>query len=69
MDNVAKVIFCNKIIKRQEYKPSWPNALWHVDGHHKLELWGIIIHGLTDGYDRLVSFQDDHRNMSKANSS
>ena len=55
VDNVAKVVLRNKIIKRREYKSSRPNALWHVDGHHKLGPWGIVIHGLTDGYDRLVS--------------
>lgn len=55
VDNVAKVILRNKIIKRREYKSSRPNALWHVDGHHKLGLWGIVIHGLTDGYDRMVN--------------
>ena len=55
IDNVAKVVLHNKIIKRREYKSSRPNALWHVDGHHKLGPWGIVIHGLTDGYDRLVS--------------
>ena len=55
VDNVAKVILRHKIIKRREYKSSRPNALWHVDGHHKLGPWGIVIHGLTDGYDRLVN--------------
>jgi hypothetical protein len=60
VDNVAKVVLRNKIIKRKEYKSSRPNTLWHVDGHHKLGPWGIVIHGLTDGYDRLVS-------VSKAN--
>ncbi|KAI5982901.1 hypothetical protein EDC04DRAFT_2616344 [Pisolithus marmoratus] len=27
-----------------------PNALWHMDGHHKLIRWGIVIHGIVDGY-------------------
>jgi hypothetical protein len=43
------------IIKRQQYLSSRPNALWHIDGHHKLILWGIVIHGIADGYDRSVS--------------
>ena len=55
VDDVAKVILCHKIIKRREYKSSRPNTLWHVDGHHKLGPWGILIHGLTDGYDRVVN--------------
>lgn len=55
VDDVAKVILHNKIIKRREYKSARPNSLWHVDGHHKLGPWGIVIHGFTDGYDRVVS--------------
>lgn len=25
-----------------------------MDGHHKLGPWGIVIHGITDGFDRIV---------------
>jgi len=25
-----------------------------MDGHHKLGPWGIVIHGVTDGFDRVV---------------
>ena len=57
IDNVANVILRTKVIKRREYKSSRPNALWHVDGHHKLGLWGIVIHGFTDGCDRVVCHQ------------
>jgi hypothetical protein len=56
VDSVAKAMLRSKVIKRREYVSSRPNALWHVDGHHKLGLWGIVIHGLTDGYDRVVSW-------------
>ena len=55
VDEVAKVILRNKTIKRREYKSARPNALWHMDGHHKLGPWGIVIHGITDGFDRVVS--------------
>jgi len=55
VDNVAKVVLRNKTIKRREYKSARPNALWHMDGHHKLGPWGIVIHGITDGFDRVVS--------------
>lgn len=40
--------------KRQPYSVPRPNALWHMDGHHKLILWGIVIHGIADGYSRTV---------------
>jgi len=39
---------------RRQYHVSRPNALWHIDGHHKLILWGIVIHGVVDGYSRKV---------------
>ena len=40
---------------RKSYEVSRPNALWHIDGHHKLIHWGIVIHGCVDGYSRAVS--------------
>lgn len=43
--------------KRRQYQVPRPNALWHIDGHHKLILWGIVIHGVVDGYSRTVCFQ------------
>ena len=54
VDDVAKVVVRNKTIKRREYKSARPNALWHMDGHHKLGPWGVVIHGVIDGYDRVV---------------
>jgi hypothetical protein len=55
VDDIAKVVRRHRIIQRREYKSSRPNALWHIDGHHKLGLWGIVIHAVADGYDRVVS--------------
>ncbi|KAI9569823.1 hypothetical protein HD554DRAFT_2019662, partial [Boletus coccyginus] len=36
------------------YYVKCPNALWHIDGHHKLICWGIVIHGIIDGFCRMV---------------
>jgi len=63
VDSVAKVMFQRKAIKRREYESSRPNALWHVDGHHKLGPWGIVVHGFVDGYDRMVRWYDALRTM------
>ena len=41
--------------QRGQYHVARPNALWHIDGHHKLILWGFVIHGVIDGYTRKVS--------------
>jgi hypothetical protein len=70
VDNVARVILRNKTIKRREYKSARPNALWHMDGHHKLGPWGIVIHGITDGFDRVVSsfhLEAAHRTIYSVN--
>jgi hypothetical protein len=40
--------------ERRSYHVPRPNALWHIDGHHKLIAWGIVIHGVADGYSRKV---------------
>ncbi|KAK7434278.1 hypothetical protein VKT23_020279 [Stygiomarasmius scandens] len=41
-------------LSRHTYKVKRPHALWHLDGHHKLILWGIVIHGIVDGYSHTV---------------
>jgi hypothetical protein len=41
-------------IRRRKYQVTRPQALWHLDGHHKLIRWGIVIHGIVDGYCRTV---------------
>ncbi|KAK0522649.1 hypothetical protein OC835_006506 [Tilletia horrida] len=32
------------------------NSLWHLDGHHKLIRWRMVIHAAIDGKSRLVTF-------------
>ena len=41
---------------RREYHVTSPNALWHVDGNHKLIRWRMVIHGGTDSHSRIVVF-------------
>lgn len=55
VDGLGHALHQRKTIQRRKYTVSCPNALWHVDGHHKLILWGIVIHGFVDGYCRTVS--------------
>ena len=43
-------------IIRRIYRVPWINALWHIDGHHKLVPWKIVIHGGIDGFSRMVTF-------------
>ena len=42
-----------RALHRRRYSVCMPNSLWHIDGHHKLIRWRIVIHGGIDGYSRL----------------
>ncbi len=42
----------------RQYQVPRPNALWHIDGHHKLIAWGVVIHGVADGYSHKVRIHD-----------
>ena len=55
VDSIGKVLRKNSALKRRKYVSSRPNAVWHIDGHHKLGPWGFIIHSSIDGCDSTVS--------------
>lgn len=44
------------VLRRRQYSVAMPNSLWHLDGHHKLIRWHIIVHGGIDGFSRLPVF-------------
>jgi Regulator of polyketide synthase expression len=54
VDGLGQVLHRRTTIRRRKYEVTRPNYLWHVDGHHKLILWGIVIHGMVDGFCRTV---------------
>ena len=54
VDGVQKVLRKNLAIKRRKYVSSRPNAMWHMDGHHKLGPWGFVVHASIDGCDSIV---------------
>ena len=45
-----------QVLHRREYSVPMPNSLWHIDGHHKLIRWRIVVHGGIDGFSRLPVF-------------
>lgn len=47
---------CRNILHRRRYSVRSPNALWHIDGYHKLIKWKIVIHGAIDGFSRLLTY-------------
>ena len=44
------------VVSRRKYHVPWPNSLWHLDGHHSLIRWKLVIHGCMDGYSRRIMF-------------
>ncbi|KAK7037412.1 hypothetical protein VNI00_011162 [Paramarasmius palmivorus] len=62
LSRVSKILRTTKTINRRKYEVKRPNSLWHVDGHHKLILWGIVIHGMVDGYSRVITGLRAHNN-------
>ncbi|KAH9853327.1 hypothetical protein C2E23DRAFT_728952, partial [Lenzites betulinus] len=55
INGLRHVLRNHAAIDRHEYIVPHPNYLWHIDGHHKLIRWAIVIHGGANGYDRVVS--------------
>lgn len=57
VDKLGKTLRSRTTAKKQrkQYVVDRPHAFWHIDGHHKLILWGIVIHGVVDGYSRKAS--------------
>ena len=43
----------HRALHRQQYNVVSLNALWHIDGYHKLIRWRLVIHGGIDGYSRV----------------
>ncbi|KAJ6466901.1 hypothetical protein C8R45DRAFT_838720 [Mycena sanguinolenta] len=55
VDRLGRTLRRRATIPCTRYRVSRPNAVWHLDGHHKLILWGFVIHGIVDGYSRTVN--------------
>ena len=45
-----------KAIKRRVYSVPYANYIWHIDFHHKLIRWRMVIHGAIDGYSRKIFY-------------
>jgi len=56
IDAFGTIIRLTNTISRRKYQVAGPNALWHIDGNHKLIRWKFVIHGGIDGFSRMVTF-------------
>ena len=43
-------------VSRRIYRVPWPNSLWHLDGHHSLIRWKLVVHGCIDGFSRRIMY-------------
>ena len=44
-----------QVVSRRSYSVKRSNSLWHIDGHHSLIRWRMVVHGGIDGYSRMVA--------------
>lgn len=44
------------VIKRRVYNVSHLNALWHIDGNHKMIRWHLVVHTGVDGFSWCVVY-------------
>ncbi|CAG8578640.1 2723_t:CDS:1 [Paraglomus occultum] len=56
VDPFGTAMRLQNLIPRRRYSVAGPNALWHIDGNHKLIKWKFVIHGGIDGYSRCVVY-------------
>lgn len=43
-------------VRRRVYHAEGPNAVWHIDGNHKLIKWRFVVHGGIDGFSRTIVY-------------
>ncbi|XP_046851779.1 uncharacterized protein LOC124445116 [Xenia sp. Carnegie-2017] len=56
VDPVSRELRKKTSIHRRTYNVTIPNALWHIDGNHKLIRWRFVIHGGVDGFSRTIVY-------------
>ena len=56
VDPVNTAIRRSVTVRRRVYHVEGPNAVWHIDGHHKLIRWRFVTHGGIDGFSRTIVF-------------
>ncbi|KAL4065547.1 hypothetical protein V8B97DRAFT_1875227 [Scleroderma yunnanense] len=66
IDCLGQALRDRRVKTRRKYHVKRPNALWHIDGHHKLIQWGIVIHGFIDGFCRTVTAMQASDNNQSA---
>ena len=55
IDGLGQTLWQHDTITRRTYISQMSNAVWHLDGLHRLIQYGFVIHGTVDGHDHVVS--------------
>ena len=56
LDPLETALRWRSAIFRRKYSVPGPNALWHIDGNHKLICYRLVIHVCVDGFSRLLVY-------------
>ena len=56
IDIVRQQVRWHQQISRRRYYVPGANSLWHIDGHHSLIRWRLVIHGGVDGFSRMIVY-------------
>ena len=56
LDPVGTALRWRGTICRRKYNVRGPNAMWHIDGNHKMIRWRPVVHTAIDGYSRLILY-------------
>ena len=55
-DPLRRTVRWHEVISRRTYSVKRSNSLWHIDGHHSLIRWRMVVHGGIDGYSRMITY-------------
>ena len=55
-DPIQRHVRWHQVISRRTYSVQGSNSLWHIDGHHSLIRWRMVVHGGMDGYSRMIVY-------------
>ena len=56
LDPVGTALRWRGTVCPRKYNVLCPNALWHIDGNHKMIRWRFVIHTAIDGYSSLTPY-------------
>jgi len=56
VDPAGAAIHWSEVHVRRRYNIYGANVLWHIDTHHSLILWHLVVAGGTDGCSHLIMY-------------